>query len=133
MEPTCKLCAKCLLGATLYYDPIKQLKHLDARQITLQLLSQCMSDITSIPLFKDKWMPRKFSILGLASLLPKEIINSALDFCLLSLYFCKWLLMCSFVPSCCSMFDKTTGSLFNKAKAQISLYGMAFGYGFQIF
>jgi len=31
------------------------------------------------------------------------------------------------------MFDKTTGSLFNKAKAQISLYGMAFGYGFQIF
>jgi len=30
MEPTCKLRAKCMLGATLYYDPIEQLKHLEA-------------------------------------------------------------------------------------------------------
>jgi len=30
MDPSCKLCAKCVLGATIYYVPIEQLKHLEA-------------------------------------------------------------------------------------------------------
>jgi len=58
-----------MLGAALYYDPVEQRKHLEAWQITLQLLSQWMSDITTLPIFKDKWMLHKLSILVLATLL----------------------------------------------------------------
>jgi len=68
-----------VLGSALYYNPQLELVELEKRGVTQQVFSQWMIDAEKM----DRWLPRKLTVLGLASILtlptnvlPQPIANS---------------------------------------------------------
>jgi len=71
-----------VLGSALYYNPQLELIELERRGVTQQVFQKWMEDAASKDMM-DRWLPRKLSILGFASLLtipaaslPASIQNS---------------------------------------------------------
>jgi importin-7 len=54
-----------VIASALYYNPVLELAELEKRGVTVQVLSKWLQDIDKV----DRWLPRKLSILGLASIL----------------------------------------------------------------
>jgi importin-7 len=54
-----------VLGSSLYYHPALELIELEKRDVTQQVFSKWMSDTEKI----DRWLPRKLTVLGFASIL----------------------------------------------------------------
>jgi len=54
-----------ILGSALYYNPQLELVELEKRGVTQQVFGQWMVDAISM----DRWLPRKLTVLGLASIL----------------------------------------------------------------
>jgi hypothetical protein len=54
-----------VLGSALYYHPQLELMELEKRGVTQQVFSKWMADAERM----DKWLPRKLTVLGLASIL----------------------------------------------------------------
>jgi hypothetical protein len=68
-QPLTRATCWSVLGAAFYYNPVLQLQQLEARQVTSQLLTQWMTDVSTTPVMQEKWMPRKLTVLGWSSLL----------------------------------------------------------------
>ena len=54
-----------ILGSALYYNPQRELLELEKRGVTQQVFAKWMKDAELM----DRWLPRKLTILGLASIL----------------------------------------------------------------
>merc|ERR1712070_1307222 len=57
-----------VLGSALYYNPQLELAELEKREVTAQVFQKWMEDAATKDM-NDRWLPRKMSILGLASIL----------------------------------------------------------------
>lgn len=57
-----------VLGSALYYNPQLELAELEKREVTQQVFQKWMEDAATKDM-SDRWLPRKLSILGLASVL----------------------------------------------------------------
>mmetsp|Transcript_12865 Transcript_12865/g.30078 ORF Transcript_12865/g.30078 Transcript_12865/m.30078 type:complete len:1070 (+) Transcript_12865:182-3391(+) len=56
-----------VLGSALYYNPQLQLAELEKRDVTQQVFQKWMADAETKDM-SDRWLPRKLTVLGLASL-----------------------------------------------------------------
>lgn len=63
--PTTRISVYQVLGSALYYHPQLELVELEKRGVTLQVLNKWVADAEKM----DRWLPRKITVLGLASIL----------------------------------------------------------------
>jgi importin-7 len=64
-SPTTRISIYQVLGSALYYQPQLELIELEKRGVTQQVLAKWIADGEKM----DRWLPRKISVLGFASLL----------------------------------------------------------------